>query len=199
MSIDARLTGGESHDRNPMTTIGRPSSRHRIMAAAVELAKEVGPGHVSLDAVAQRAGVSKGGLLYNFPSKQKLLEAIVAYHLDKFETALLEKTEKSSGKQDSVIAACVDLYEMDSREGLPPASGFLAALVENPDLLLPVRKVSRGLIDKIRSNASDESSALVVFMAIEGLRCLPLLDIDVLTNEERRIVIEKLHDIVNSN
>ena len=179
-----------------MAAVGRPSSRDKIVAAAVELAKEVGPGHVSLDAVAYRAGVSKGGLLYNFPSKTKLLEAIVAYHLDKFESALLEKTRTSRGKKDSVIAACVDLYETDCKEGLPPASGFLAALVENPDLMLPVRKVSRRLIDRIRSNASDQSAALVVFMALEGLRCLPLLDIDVLTEEERSLVVEKLHDIV---
>ena len=79
---------------------------------------------------------------------------------------------------------------------MPPASGFLAALVENPDLLLPVRQVSRRLIDRVRSNASDESSALVVFLALEGLRCLPLLDIDVLTEHERSLVVEKLHDIV---
>jgi AcrR family transcriptional regulator len=180
-----------------MTALGRPSSRDKIVAAAVELAKEVGPGHVSLDAVAQRAGVSKGGLLYNFPSKNKLLEAIVAYHLDKFENALLEKMEKSSSKEDSVIAACVDLFEMDCKEGLPPASGFLAALVENPDLMLPVREMSRRLVDRIRANASDESSALVVFMALEGLRCLPLLDIDILTDEERKLIVEKLHDIVS--
>ncbi|MEP9390087.1 TetR/AcrR family transcriptional regulator [Mesorhizobium sp. KR9-304] len=180
-----------------MTTaiLGRPNSRGKIIAAAVELAKEVGPGHVSLDAVAHRAGVSKGGLLYNFPSKKKLLEAIVAYHLDKFENGLLEKTEMKQGKPDSVIAACVELYETDCREGLPPASGFLTALVENPDLLLPVRQFSRRLVDKIRCNASDECSALVVFLALEGLRCLSLLDIDVLTEEERYLVVGKLHDM----
>lgn len=44
----------------------RPSSREKILAAAAELADIVGPGNISLDAVAQRAGVSKGGLLYNF-------------------------------------------------------------------------------------------------------------------------------------
>ncbi len=115
-----------------MTAVGRPSSRDKIVAAAVDLAKEVGPGHVSLDAVAHRAGVSKGGLLYNFPSKTKLLEAIVAYHLDKFEIALLEKTEKSGGKEDSVIAACVDLFEMDCKKGLPPASGISCSTGRKP-------------------------------------------------------------------
>jgi hypothetical protein len=34
-------------------------------------------------------------------------------------------------------------------------------------------------------------------MALEGLRCLPLLDIDILTDEERKLIVEKLHDIVS--
>ena len=178
-----------------MTTVGRPSSRDKIVAAAVELAKEVGPGHVSLDAVAQRAGVSKGGLLYNFPSKAKLLEAIVAHHLDAFENALLNRNDTQGDKPGSVVAACVDLYQADCREGLPPASGFLAALVENPDLLRPVRDTTRRLIDRVRANASDEAGALMVFMALQGLRCMPMLDIDVLTDDERNLVVGKLYEI----
>lgn len=182
-----------------MTAVGRPSSRDRIMTAAVELAKEVGPGHVSLDAVAQRVGVSKGGLLYNFPTKAKLLEAIVAYHLDAFENALLERANVQGDKPGSVAAACVDLYEADCREGLPPASGFLAALVENPNLLHPVRQVTRRLLDRLRANSSDEAEALVVFMALQGLRCMPMLDIDVLTDEERNLVIEKLREMAQQD
>lgn len=179
------------------TQVGRPSSRHKIVAAAMELAKEDGPGHVSLDAVARRAGVSKGGLLYHFPSKNLLLQAIVAQHLDAFDDALCVKTAEKQEKADSVIAACVDLYEIDCKEGMPKASGFLAALVENPDLMLPARKFSRRLLDKIRANASDEAAALVVFLALEGLRCLPLLDIDVLSEDERNLVVARLHDMVS--
>jgi len=179
------------------TQVGRPSSRDKIVAAAVELSKEVGPGHVSLDAVAHRAGVSKGGLLYNFPTKSKLLEAIVAYHLDKFDDALREKTEKQRDKADSVISACVDLYEVDCKKGSTEASGFLAALVENPNLMIPARKFSRRLIDRICENASDPATALVAFLALEGLRCLPLIDMDVLTDEERAMSVEKLHDMVS--
>jgi AcrR family transcriptional regulator len=182
-----------------MTAVGRPSSRDKIVTAAVELAKEVGPGHVSLDAVAHRAGVSKGGLLYNFPSKQKLLEAIVAYHIDKFEHELLEKTKKKQSKPASVIEACLELYETECKMGKPPASGFLAALVENPNLMLPARTMSRRLVDRIRADASDEATALVVFLAIEGLRCLPLLDLDVLTKDERNLVIKALHNIVKQS
>ncbi|WP_425475478.1 TetR/AcrR family transcriptional regulator [Mesorhizobium quangtriensis] len=180
-----------------MAPPGRPSSRDKIVAAAVELSKEVGPGHVSLDAVAQRAGVSKGGLLYNFPTKQKLLEAIVAHHIEEFETAFQRKIDNNADKTDGVISACVELFEKKHKNKMPPASGFLAALIENPDLMHPARVFNRRLVDMIRANASNEAAALVVFLAIEGLRCLPLLDLDVLTKEERDLAVQELHNMVS--
>ena len=59
----------------------RANSREKILAAAADVARESGPGNLSLDAVAQRAGVSKGGLLYNFPTKAKLMQALVEHYL----------------------------------------------------------------------------------------------------------------------
>ena len=127
------------------------------------------------------------------------MEAIVAHHLHQFENLLLDKTDSKQGKPDSVIEACVELYEADCKKKLPPASGFLAALVENPDLLNPARTFSRRLIDRIKSNASDVPTALVVFIALEGLRCLPLLDIDTLSDAERRKILDKLHSMVGQD
>ena len=56
-------------------TRGRKSSREKILDAAAELVTEIGAGRLTLEAVAEKAGLSKGGLLYNFPTK----EAAIAY------------------------------------------------------------------------------------------------------------------------
>src|SRR3954454_9447968 len=53
------------------------STRERILDSASELVREVGSGRLTLDAVAERAGLSKGGLLYNFPSKDALLQGML--------------------------------------------------------------------------------------------------------------------------
>lgn len=55
----------------------RPSSRERILDAASELVRELGAARLTLDAVAERAKLSKGGLLYNFPNKDALLLAML--------------------------------------------------------------------------------------------------------------------------
>src|SRR3954447_24115640 len=48
------------------------TSRERILDAYADLLITEGERHATLEAVATRAGVSKGGLLYHFPSKDQL-------------------------------------------------------------------------------------------------------------------------------
>ncbi|MCU1681643.1 MAG: hypothetical protein JWQ81_2382 [Amycolatopsis sp.] len=55
----------------------KPSAREKVMDAYEELLIEQGPGAVTLEAVAARAGVSKGGLLYHFGSKDALVEGLI--------------------------------------------------------------------------------------------------------------------------
>ena len=56
----------------------RPSQRDRILDAYTDLVVTSGPETVTLDAVASAAGVSKGGLLYHFGSREALLEGLLA-------------------------------------------------------------------------------------------------------------------------
>lgn len=58
-----------------MTT--QPSARDRILAAYEDLLINDGPRAATLDAVAAAAGVSKGGLLYHFKSKEALRDGLL--------------------------------------------------------------------------------------------------------------------------
>lgn len=52
------------------------SARDRILDAYEDLLAVEGERFATLDSVAARAGVSKGGLLYHFPSKDRLAEGL---------------------------------------------------------------------------------------------------------------------------
>ena len=165
----------------------KKGAREKILSAAAALARDVGPGNLSLDAVAERAGVSKGGLLYHFPSKSKLLQALVEQHLQDFDVALGEKEKAHGGGPNSLAAAYIDLFVAEQAE--PPPTGVLAALVENPELLMPVSRFKRLLLDRLKANARDENSALAVFLALEGMRSLRLFETDIVTPEEQDAVL----------
>jgi AcrR family transcriptional regulator len=179
-----------------MTNI-KVSSRTKILKAAGQVAREVGPGHLSLDAVAQRAGVSKGGLLYNFPSKAKLLEALVEQHLADFDAALTEKEKLH--KPTGLGTAYIELFITELEQCLPPPSGVLAAMAENPDFLAPVRRFNRDLLDRMKAGTDNDSAVLVVFLALEGMRSSRLFGVDILSQSEREAALTALFGLLGKD
>ncbi|MEP9371062.1 TetR/AcrR family transcriptional regulator [Mesorhizobium sp. KR1-2] len=173
-------------------TSGRVTARQKILASASEVARDVGPAHLSLDAVAHRAGVSKGGLLYHFPNKAKLLEALVEQHVHEFDTALSLKERERQDQPNSLLAAYLELFSTELEQCQPPPSGVLAAMAENPNFLAPVKRFNRALLDRMKANSESESNALIIYLALEGMRSLRLFDVDVLIPAERDAVMASL-------
>lgn len=56
-----------------------PVARIKVLYAYAEILADGGERAATLDAVAKRAGVSKGGLLYHFASKKALADGLAAY------------------------------------------------------------------------------------------------------------------------
>ena len=163
------------------------------MTAAMEVAAEAGARHVSLDAVARKAGISKGGLLYHFPKKSDLTRALVEHHL----AGIDEATRRAAGNAatpNAVARALIEAY-LDKMQiycsGQRP-TGVFAALAENPGLMEPVRDCQSRIVDRIRTSATDPALSLVAFLVVEGLKALDLFEADPLTADERVTVLEAL-------
>ena len=176
----------------------KSGTRQKILAAAAEIARESGPGNLSLDAVAAKAGVSKGGLLYHFPSKTALFRAVVESFDLSFEDELSLLQQEKGDRPGALMEAFVDLFVEDHDCSRPPPSGLLAALSLDPDFLAPVRRHNRALLDRMKQATNDPALAIVVFLVVHGVRSLSLLNLDIITDEEFAAVAEKLKSIVGT-
>ena len=83
----------------------RPNSRGLVLDAADALVSEVGANHMSLDAVAARAGISKGGLLYLFPSKVALLQGMVERYVERLENGADGMAKQKLSEARRLLAA----------------------------------------------------------------------------------------------
>ncbi|MDQ6436960.1 TetR/AcrR family transcriptional regulator [Mesorhizobium sp. LHD-90] len=175
----------------------RPSARERILAAAGDIAHEVGPANMSLDAVAARAGVSKGGLLYHFPAKAQLLEALIVDHLRHFEQELGDHRNEKGGLAN-ILRSYLDVSMVDCARKAPPASGVLAAIVQHPEMMAPITRFKRQMLDRLKADAGEESTALILFLAMEGMRSMKLFNADILSAEETGRAVEALCDLIDS-
>ncbi|PZA06626.1 MULTISPECIES: TetR/AcrR family transcriptional regulator [unclassified Meiothermus] len=153
-------------------------ARSRILEAAEAVIRREGGMALTLEAVAQAAGVSKGGLLYHFPSKEALVRALLEHHLDAFEQALAE-----SGKP--FAQAYVEMGWYDGSGGL--FLSLAAALALYPELLQTIRERSRRWYARVRT-----PEARIALLATDGLFMAQLLGLETLGPEERQAVLERL-------
>lgn len=169
----------------------RTNARARIMEAARAVAEEDGIGHLSLDAVARRAGISKGGLLYHFPSKDALMRALVEHHVMLAERAI-HAAEANAGSANALASALVqtELDGLDSHR--TPPSGILAAFADNPALFDPVRDHQRRIVERVRASAGDKDLSLIAFLVLEGIKAHDVFEMDYLSAAERRHILETL-------
>jgi AcrR family transcriptional regulator len=174
------------------------STKDKILQAAAEIAMEVGPVHLSLDSVARRAGLSKGGLLYSFPTKAKLLEALVEHHMAKFDESLRQEEAVLNHGVNSVVLACIAVYRAEFVCNKAEPSGILAAIANDPGFLDPIRRYNKQLLQRMRENASDPALAMMVFLTIEGLRSLKLFEMNLLTRDEQVAAIDRLKNLFES-
>ncbi|MQY07023.1 TetR/AcrR family transcriptional regulator [Actinomadura macrotermitis] len=73
--------------------MGRSATRERLFAAAIELIAERGFAATTVDQIAERAGVAKGTVYYNFGSKAAMFAALLEYGVDRFAVTLREAAD----------------------------------------------------------------------------------------------------------
>ena len=65
--------------------------KEKVLDAAESLILESGGRLFTLDAVAERAGISKGGLVYTFSSKDGLIHAVLEREVARFQEAVRQR------------------------------------------------------------------------------------------------------------
>ena len=170
---------------------GRKSSREKILDAAAELVSEIGAGRLTLDAVAEKAGISKGGLLYNFRTKEALLQAMVQRLVDEVSAereALRARAEPGHNLEARLCTAA--LLRLRQGRMRDVANGMLAASAENPRLLDPVREVITATLESLKATSDDLDAALLGWLAIEGLNSLEMHDLSPFSEDEHEQIVQ---------
>lgn len=84
----------------------RNETADRILAAAREVVRNSGPDRLTFDAVAERVGISKQAVLYWFPNKARLIEALVRPALEA-ESAAGQSAIRQDARPDESIRAFI--------------------------------------------------------------------------------------------
>ncbi|MES0835069.1 TetR/AcrR family transcriptional regulator [Nocardiopsis sp. NPDC006198] len=82
----------------------REATRHRLFEAAVGLISEQGYGATTVDEIAERAGVAKGTVYYNFGGKSELYTALMEWGVSRLADTLKDAAPPSAPPAEALTA-----------------------------------------------------------------------------------------------
>ncbi|MGE5703981.1 MAG: TetR/AcrR family transcriptional regulator [Clostridia bacterium] len=145
------------------------STKQVILESAYHLVQTEGIARLTLDAVAAHASVSKGGLLYHFPSKEALIKGMIDHLFDKFHLEMQEGMPAEGDTDGQWTRSYVRTTFRSEEQELKISAALLAALVNNPDLLHPVRDYYAKWQQLMEQDGIDPAVATICRLAADGL------------------------------
>lgn len=139
-----------------------------LLDAAEALLSERGTGALTLNAVAERAGVSKGGLLYHFPTKEALVQGLITRVIEEFDSLVDGYDDGSPGSYArAYVEATFEILTGEARAYRRWSAITAAATV--PELAAPLNEAMRRWHGRPPEGDPDPVTAMVVRLAAEGL------------------------------
>jgi AcrR family transcriptional regulator len=143
-----------------------PRARDSVLDAFARLLIDEGERAATMEAIAREAGVSKGGLLYHFASK----EALVAGLVERMEALSVEDTARISTSPGGPIAAFMRT-SLNSGSPLDLAIVAVSRLAQNGSVpaIAALRRLRTAWEDAVRPDTRDETALQLVMLVSDGL------------------------------
>jgi AcrR family transcriptional regulator len=176
------------------------TSKDRILDAAERVVLRDGAAHLTLDAVAAEAALSKGGLLYHFPSKDELIRGMITRLQEMFESEINRLASLDPCPAGRRTRAYFNASQAQTNSEFSIRTGqisaaLLAAVTTNRSLLEPLHERNRILQTALHDDGIDPVTAEIVRLATDGLWLTSLFGAPPLAPELRARIIAKLDEL----
>lgn len=179
-----------------------PDARTRVLDAAEAIVQARGVAALTLEAAARDAGVSKGGLLYHFASKEALLAAMLNRLAEgisaEFQRTRAAQPEGPGRTARAMLAWAFDEPDFACAQHDRAAAVFLAAFHHDPVLLDPVRAVFASMREALAADGLPPGHGQAVMCACDGLFMARIFGLYALTPEERQAMRRALETLLGA-
>jgi AcrR family transcriptional regulator len=171
----------------------KSTKRDDVLHAAARIVRSKSVSHLTLDAVAKEAGVSKGGLLHHFASKDILIQEMINAPMDHYAEEMKERIENDRDQKGKWSRAyLIETFKQLEDEKELWSAGLLAALATNPALLDPLKEHFHEWQQNIENDGIDAVHATIIRLAADGLWFLELFGFHILSDDLREKVLNQL-------
>ncbi len=160
-------------------------TKAKLLCAASSVIEVSGYEGLTLEAVAHHAGVSKGGLLYHYPSKESLVAALITGQIEIFEGRFQNYLESEDLTPGRWTRAYIKASLMPAEEDQQSQNyGLIAAVAMNPELLSPLRTKYTEWQNNLNNDSLPKPAAQAIRFAVDGIWLCSMLGLGAPSAEE---------------
>ncbi|KKC37882.1 hypothetical protein WH87_09420 [Devosia epidermidihirudinis] len=142
--------------------------RGALLDAAEKVVLRDGPASLTMDAVAKEAGVSKGGVLYAFVTKDALIDALMGRVFDSYDRLVADYLAREGGLPHAQIRAHVDANRHEDAATHARGIALMASFIRSPAYQESSRAFYRDLFSQIDPATERGRKARLALLAVEG-------------------------------
>ena len=162
-----------------------------LLAAAADVVRLHGVANLTLERVAETAGVSKGGLLYHFASKQELVLAMLTNTLGRADVSLNALANENGLTDGAFTKAYLDYVRTGQHDEVDAGAGvFAAAALNDGDLAVAQKQFGQWQQRLIEADGIDPTAALLARVVGDGLWLIDLFGLAPPTTAQRDALCE---------
>jgi AcrR family transcriptional regulator len=176
-------------------------TRKLIFDAASQILIQDGLTSLTLEKVAEEAGLSKGGLLYHFPNKIALIEGLFDHHNALFEQRLQELYEREKDSPGAWVRA----YALASLEQIndPDTASLYASLFAAEEKYTSAHQIMRNKYSnwekRLKASRIDAKLAMLIRFTVDGMWFAIKNDYAPPGIDDQQWVLRKLFDLTEKN
>jgi AcrR family transcriptional regulator len=172
------------------------NTKAKLLDACERLILRDGVASLTINAVAREAGLSKGGMLYHFRSKDALIAAMVERFMARLDAEIVEHLKGDHDAPGEWVRAyaraCVSAPGPQLDAELAVSSSLLAAMATDTALMGPLRQRYREWQERAVQDGIDPVIATIVRLAADGLWLSELFDLAPPSGALREQVLDTL-------
>ncbi|MBC7872051.1 MAG: TetR family transcriptional regulator [Chitinophagaceae bacterium] len=171
-------------------------TRERLIDAAVQTIHSIGAANLTLDAVAKEAGVSKGGLLHHFPSKDALIEAVLRYFFVEFQQSVQQQYESEKNRPGRWARAYIRATFAEDPLPLELNTMLFSIMGENSILMALIREDFAYWHVRLMNDGLSPARATIIRQAADSYWMERLLQIESENQPSRQSLLDELLSLV---
>lgn len=174
----------------------KDNARDRLINCMMDIVRDEGAAALTYDNLVTKSGLTRGGILYHFPSKEAMLKGLVDHFLEQEWGKVEKRWEKNGKTPDGLLKAELECaIEADDKDQQISTS-LLPVVIQNPAMMKEIQHIVEERYKNLDQASVGFEKAAIILLVIDAFEMSKAFGFTLLSEKKRKKILNLLCKLV---